>query len=1102
MANAKIIIVESNTAVAEDIEERLTTLGYTICAIVSAKAQAIAKVTEMRPDLVLIDMDVEGEMDGVDIAQEIYNRFDIPVIYLTNYVNENLLEKVRTTRAFGHVFKPYGTNQLHLSIETHLYWYQEDQRFREEQQLTTIFNNVSDAVIATDRKGLVTFMNPAAERMIGCQFEAASGANIQQIFRVDTEGDCPITAVLRGILHPDTPIAPDLSTDGKGDYEAILTTRSDQKIQVNYNAMPSINQRGKVVGMVITCRDITDYKEIEERLNQTIRELQDQTQLMDIIFSNMSDGVLVADENGQYIMANPALQQMIGGQQFDELDLPRASEQYGIFHPTTGALFPPDQLPLARAIKGESPNNVEVCINNEHLSQEVYASVNGRPLLDENGVSRGGVVVTRDITEIKQTQIQLENQTQLLETVFNNMSDGVLVANENGEYIMANPAAEQMIGDQQFDALDLPQSSEQYGLFDSTTGSLFTPDQLPLARAVKGEPTDNIEMHIRNPQLSQEVYVSINGRPLLDKNGVSRGGVVVAHNITELKQTQIQLEQTVAELENQTQLLEVVFNNMSDGVVVADDKGRYVMYNQTAEQMTGQHLEPMDIKDAPERFGFFHPDEKTPFSADELPLIRTLRGEESDNISMFMSTPKMQEGLHLSVSARPLRDAQGVVTGGVSVSRDVTELRQAEIELKNIVNQLEEQGNLMESIFNSISDGVIVADADGAFTIFNPSAEKIVGIGPTDTGPDEWSDSYGLFFSDRVTPFPPEELPLARALQGQISDEVEMFVRNPKVPDGVFISVSGRPLRDKTGTDKGGVIVFRDVTHQVIAEEALMQAFAQGRLEIVETILHNIGNAINSVTVGINVLQENIVGSQLIHRFSALAHMVKAHQEDWVDFIENDPKGQQVLPFMIALAADFTNQNEKMVKTLERVNERVTHIIDIIRTQKSSNQPSMTRKTIDLHQTILSAVKLQHDSIGKRGIQVDVDCENAPQEIQIQESQFQQMLVNLLKNSIEAIDELIQSGGLNEAPRIEIKAYIREDFLYLDVTDNGIGVAQKDSKLIFNAGYTTKDSGTGLGLHSSANFVIGSGGKIHALSEGIGKGTTMRIMMRCSSILP
>ena len=1109
MANAKIIIVESDTVVAKDIEERLTTLGYTICAIVSSKAQAITKVTEVRPDLVLIDMDVEGEMDGVDIAQEIYNRFDIPVIYLTNYVNEDLLEKVRTTRAFGHVFKPYGTDQLHLSIENHLYWYQEDQRFRKgEQQLTTICNNISDAVIATDLKGLVTFMNPAAESLTGWQREEAASVHIKQVLCVDTKKDCPVAAVLRSIRHPDTTTASEVSTDSAQIHEGSLVSRSDQDIQVSYNVVPWINQSGEGIGVVITCRDTTNYKAIEERLNQTISELQDQTQLMDIIFNNMSDGVLVADDKGQYIMANPALQQMIGGQQFDGLDLPRASEQYGVFDPTTESLFTTDQLPLTRAVKGDATDNIEMRINNAHLSKEVYVSVNGRPLLDENGVSRGGVVVARDITELKQTQIrleqtvtELENQSQLLEVVFNNMSDGVVVADENGEYIMANPAAEQMNGRQHFDELDLPRASEQYGVFDPTTGSLFPTDQLPLTRAVKGDATDNIEMRINNAHLSKEVYVSVNGRPLLDENGVSRGGVVVARDITEIKQTQIRLEQTVAELENQSQLLEVVFNNMSDGVVVADDKGRYVMYNQTAERMTNQHLGPMDIKDAPERFGFFFSDEKTNFPADQLPLARALHGEESDNVSIFMHSPNMQEGVHLSVSARPLRNAEGVVTGGVSVSRDVTKLRRAEIELKKIVSQLEDQGNLMESIFNSISDGVVVADENGAFTIFNPSAEKIIGMGATDTPPDHWSDDYGLFFPDRVTLFPSEELPLALALKGETSDDVEMFVRNPKVPDGVFISVSGRPIRDETGTDKGGVAVFRDVTHRVIAEEALMQAFAQGRLEIVETILHNIGNAINSVTVGINVLQENVVGNQLIHRFSALADMVKAHQEDWVDFIKNDPKGQQVLPFMIALAADFTDQNTRLTKTLERVGERVKHIIDIIRTQRSSNQSSMTRKNIDLQQAILSAVKLQQDSIDKRSVRVAVDCENAPQEIQIQESQFQQMLVNLLKNSIEAIDELIQSGGLNEPPRIEIKAYTDEDFLYLDVTDNGIGIEQKNSRLIFNAGYTTKDAGTGLGLHSSANFVIGSGGKIESLSEGIGKGATMRIMLRCSSIL-
>ena len=191
-----------------------------------------------------------------------------------------------------------------------------------------------------------------------------------------------------------------------------------------------------------------------------------------------------------------------------------------------------------------------------------------------------------------------------------------------------------------------------------------------------------------------------------------------------------------------------------------------------------------------------------------------------------------------------------------------------------------------------------------------------------------------------------------------------------------------------------------------------------------------------------------------------------------------------------------------MVETLERVSERVTHINDIIRTQKSSNQPSMMWKEINLQKAILGAVKLQQDSIDKRGIKVNVNCENAPEKIRIQESQFHQMLVNLVKNSIEAIDDLARSGGFIETPRIAVKAYISEDFLCLDVTDNGIGIEQKNLKSIFTTGYTTKESGTGLGLHSSANFVIGSGGKIYPLSEGIGKGTTMRIMLRRSSVIP
>ena len=83
------------------------------------------------------------------------------------------------------------------------------------------------------------------------------------------------------------------------------------------------------------------------------------------------------------------------------------------------------------------------------------------------------------------------------------------------------------------------------------------------------------------------------------------------------------------------------------------------------------------------------------------------------------------------------------------------------------MQELQNQVQLTDTIFNSISDGVIAADASGTFTIFNPSAESILGIGPIDTTVDKWSENYGFFFTDRITPFPTDELPLARALKAK-----------------------------------------------------------------------------------------------------------------------------------------------------------------------------------------------------------------------------------------------------------------------------------------------------------------------------------------------
>ena len=446
---------------------------------------------------------------------------------------------------------------------------------------------------------------------------------------------------------------------------------------------------------------------------------------------------------------------------------------------------------------------------------------------------------------------------------------------------------------------------------------------------------------------------------------------------------------------------------------------------------------------------------------------------------------------------KPYEERQLHLNIQTALSMHEREKKQRETE-----NELYDQIQLTEAIFESMNDGVIVTDERRKILIWNSRAQQIGGVDIPDYHTEEWVEKYGFFLPDRKTPLTPEASPLRRAINGEATDNVEIFIRNAQKPDGVYTSVSGRPLLRQGGISRGAVLIIRDITEQMNTEQALTEAFAQGQLEILDTILHNIGNAINSVTVGIETVHQNLINDPFLHRLCALADAIKAHRDNWVDYIRNDPQGQQALPFVIALAEDFTGLNERLVKTVARVKDRADYIADIVRTQKAFGSPNMDQKDIHLKDAFSSAIQVLQESLDTREIETVIDCENAPQEIRIQESQFHQMMVNLIKNAIEAIDDLAASDEIEETPRIQIQAYVEGNFLYLDVRDNGIGIEQTNLKKIFSAGYTTKESGSGLGLHSAANFVIGSGGKIQALSDGIGKGTTLRILLRLSSIIP
>ena len=153
------------------------------------------------------------------------------------------------------------------------------------------------------------------------------------------------------------------------------------------------------------------------------------------------------------------------------------------------------------------------------------------------------------------------------------------------------------------------------------------------------------------------------------------------------------------------------------------------------------------------------------------------------------------------------------------------------MERKRAAEQLSDTNEILQSILSNMGDAVIVADKGGHFLVFNPAAERMFGKGAMQMPFTEWSQRYGLYLADKITPFPDDQLPLARSIRGEEVDNVEMFLRHERAPHGLWTEITGRPLRGANGDVLGGVVVCRDITQ--VKEEEFFRAGQSGVLEMI-----------------------------------------------------------------------------------------------------------------------------------------------------------------------------------------------------------------------------------------------------------------------------
>ena len=133
-AAPKIMIVEDETLVAKDIEASLTSLGYTVCRAVSSGEDALAFIAQDRPDLILMDIMLKGNLDGIETANRVRRQLDIPVIFLTAYSDAATVGRAKETNAFGYLLKPFEESELRTTIEMALYKNETERKIKRQRQ--------------------------------------------------------------------------------------------------------------------------------------------------------------------------------------------------------------------------------------------------------------------------------------------------------------------------------------------------------------------------------------------------------------------------------------------------------------------------------------------------------------------------------------------------------------------------------------------------------------------------------------------------------------------------------------------------------------------------------------------------------------------------------------------------------------------------------------------------------------------------------------------------------------------------------------------------------------------------------------------------------
>ena len=536
-------------------------------------------------------------------------------------------------------------------------------------------------------------------------------------------------------------------------------------------------------------------------------------------------------------------------------------------------------------------------------------------------------------------------------------------------------------------------------------------------------------------------------------------------------------------------LSQLLVDQMPVGIFRKDKEGRYILVNAEFCKLRGKSREEILGR---------RPDELAISAARDANEASLLKGGANHHAEIMRTGELIEveesypqpngDEFFLHVIKCAAFDSSGNIVGTQGIMIDNMLNKRAEIALAY-------ERDLLNTLLTFSEDKIYFKDRNSKFVRVSASMVKVFNVKQP---ADLIGKSDADFFSDEHARAALEDeqkiIRTGESLVGKVEKETW--------PDGrVTWALSTKmAMRNADGKIVGTFGISKDITPLKEAEGKLEQVHRQlidasrqaGMAEVATSVLHNVGNVLNSVNVSSSVIADKIRKSRAAS-LSKVVALIKEHENNLGDFFANDPKGKQLPAYLANLATYLQQEQQEVMEEVKSLAGNIMHIKDIVTTQQNYAKTVGVVEVLPVAGLVDDALQLNKGALTRHNVKIVRDFADVPP-VLTEKHKVLQILVNLIRNAKYACDDLGTGEKL-----ITLKVSNGNGCVKIAVIDNGIGIAPENLTRIFNHGFTTRKEGHGFGLHNGAIVAKELGGSLSAFSEGTGRGATFTLELPVST---